>query len=173
MFFYGMVMATSSALVLACLPGHYSPFLFSIGIFSAYLVVSGYRSLAYKRKVLSLRLDYFMSGTMAVTGLGMLLFPIIFYGQLNVILAAFGLTGLGFALRDFQLYRQRKKLRKAWLKLHLGKMIGGLAAATTAFVVVNDFFPPLVGWLLPGFLGGLVIAFWLRRLRKNPRKKAS
>ena len=43
-------------------------------------------------------------------------------------------------------------------------MIGGYIAASTAFVVVNEFFPSFYGWFIPGIIGGFFIAYWLRKL---------
>ena len=46
-------------------------------------------------------------------------------------------------------------------------MIGGYISATTAFVVVNEFFTGIYGWFIPGTLGGLYIIFWIRKLNRK------
>jgi hypothetical protein len=69
--------------------------------------------------------------------------------------------------RDLVLYKDLKRLKKSWLKLHLGKMIGGYISATTAFVVVNNFFPSLYGWFIPGIIGGIYIAYWMKKLNRK------
>ena len=53
-FFYSMLLSAFSALVVSVLPNHKSPFLFSIGIFSSYFLISGILSLRYKRKAVRL-----------------------------------------------------------------------------------------------------------------------
>ena len=90
---------------------------------------------------LILIIDKIISWAMLFTGLVMILYNPIFNSKINIILTVFGLVGLIFSIRDLVLYKDIKKLKKGWLKLHLGKMIGGYISATTAFVVVNNFFP--------------------------------
>ena len=46
-------------------------------------------------------------------------------------------------------------------------MIGGYIAATTAFVVVNEFFSGLYGWFVPGLIGGIYIGYWMSKLKRN------
>jgi len=76
----------------------------------------------------------------------------------------FAIIGIIFSIRDLRLYRNPNKLKEAWLKIHLGKMIGAYISATTAFVVVNEFFPSIYGWFIPGIVGGLFITYWIRKL---------
>ncbi|EAR12593.1 hypothetical protein PI23P_08205 [Polaribacter irgensii 23-P] len=47
MMFFGTI-----ALMVAILPNHESPFLFAVGIFSLYFVLTGNRTLSFKKKVL-------------------------------------------------------------------------------------------------------------------------
>lgn len=49
-FFWGMFLASSSALVLSWIPGHESLFLFAVGGFTLYMILSGYRIVLLKRK---------------------------------------------------------------------------------------------------------------------------
>ena len=49
-FFYSMMLSGITALVIAVLPNHESPFLFAVGIFSLYFVFTGNRALKFKRK---------------------------------------------------------------------------------------------------------------------------
>jgi hypothetical protein len=82
-------------------------------------------------------------------------------------LTVYGLVGLIFSIRDLDLYKDREKLKNDWLKIHLGKMIGGYISATTAFVVVNNFFPSIYGWFIPGIFGGIYISYWMMKLNKK------
>jgi len=49
-FFWGMFIASFSALILSWVPGHESLFLFAVGGFTLYMIVSGYRIVLVKRK---------------------------------------------------------------------------------------------------------------------------
>lgn len=170
-FFYTMLASAIVALLISFLPNHHSPFLFSIGIFSIYFLLIGYRSLRFKRRNVGSKNEKILSWAMAFVGVGMIVIPLITNGVLNIVLTVFGLTGLIFALRNIKLYQNPEKLQKNWLKLHLGNMIGGYIAAVTAFVVVNEFFPSFYGWFIPGIIGGTFIIYWIRKLNKGNTPK--
>lgn len=167
LFFYSMLFSAVTALIIAILPKHESPFLFSIGLFSSYFILTGYRALNYKSENLKLTIDKIISWAMIFTGIIMIVYNPIFNDKINIILTVFGLLGLIFSVRDVVLYKDINNLKKSWLKLHLGKMIGGYIAATTAFVVVNNFFPSFYGWFIPGIIGGIYITYWMMKLNKN------
>lgn len=165
-FFYAMLLSALSALIVAVFPNHENPFLFVIGLFSMYLILTGYRALVYKKRGVSLKVDQAISWSMLTIGLTMILFPVLLKGVLNIVLTVFGVIGIIFSFRDLMLYRDSKRLKQVWLKLHVGKMTGGYIAATTAFVVVNNVFPSIYGWFIPGVIGGGYIAYWMRKLKK-------
>ncbi|HPE58204.1 MAG TPA: hypothetical protein P5514_02000 [Bacteroidales bacterium] len=166
-FFYSMVLCGISAMTIAVLPNHESPFLFAVGIFSLYFVLSGKRALNLKNKNPNLTLDRIISITMIIAGFMMILLPVIFTKSINIILAVFAIVGIVFSVRDLILFNNPQQLKKGWLKLHLGKMIGGYISATTAFVVVNEAFPEFYGWFIPGIVGGFVITFWIKKMNKS------
>lgn len=166
-FFYSMLLSGIIAMIVAVLPNHESPFLFAVGIFSLYFVLTGNRALNFKRKNPDLKIDKLISIVMIVTGILMILLPIILTKQINIILTVFAIVGILFSMKDLQLFKNPERLRKGWLKLHLGKMLGGYISATTAFVVVNEFFPSFYGWFIPGIIGGFIITYWSRKLNKK------
>ncbi len=166
-FFYSMVLCGVSAMIIAILPNHQSPFLFAVGIFSLYFVLTGNRALNFKNKSADLRVDKYISIAMIVTGTLMISLPILLTENINIILFVFAIVGIMFSVKDLVLFNKPEQLRKEWLKFHLGKMIGGYIAAATAFVVVNEFFPSLYGWFIPGIIGSFVITYWTRRLNKE------
>ena len=129
--------------------------------------MTGKRALNFKTDNENLIIDKIISWAMLFTGLVMILYNPIFNSKINIILTVFGLVGLIFSIRDLVLYKDIKKLKKGWLKLHLGKMIGGYISATTAFVVVNNFFPSFYGWFIPGIFGGIYITYWMMKLNKK------
>ena len=167
LFFYSMLSSAVTALIISILPKHENPFLFSIGIFSSYFILTGYRALNFKNKKPNFKIDIIITWIMVITALLMLLYNPIVNQKINIVLTAFGTIGLFFSIRDLMLFKNTDKLNKAWLKLHLGKMIGGYIAATTAFVVVNDFFPSFYGWFIPSIIGGVCISYWIRKLNKT------
>ena len=166
-FFYSMMLSGIIAMIVAVLPNHESPFLFAVGIFSLYFVLTGNRALNFKRKNPDLKIDKLISIIMITTGVLMILLPIILTKSINIILVVYAIVGIIFSVSDLILFRNPRRLRKGWLKLHLGKMLGGYISATTAFVVVNEFFPSFYGWFIPGIVGGFVIAYWMRKMNKK------
>ncbi len=166
-FFYSMVLCGLSAMTVAILPNHESPFLFAVGIFSLYFVLTGNRALNFKHKNPDLRIDKYISIVMIITGVLMVSLPILLTKSVNIILTVFAIVGIIFSVRDLILFNKPERLKKGWLKLHLGKMIGGYISATTAFVVVNDFFSSFYGWFIPGIIGSFVITYWMRKLNKK------
>ena len=166
-FFYSMMLSGIIAMIVAVLPNHESPFLFAVGIFSLYFVLTGNRALNFKRKNPDLKIDKLISIIMITTGVLMILLPIILTKSINIVLVVYAIVGIIFSVSDLVLFRNPERLRKGWLKLHLGKMLGGYISATTAFVVVNEFFPSFYGWFIPGIVGGFVIAYWMRKMNKK------
>ncbi len=166
-FFFSMLFSAAISLIVALLPNHENPFLFSIGIFSAYFLISGYRSLRYKNQDFKLGLDRLISYILILTGISMIIYPLLNEGKINIVLLVFGIVSLIFGGRDLMLYQKPEKLRKDWLKLHLGKMTGGYIAAMTAFIVVNEVLPGILNWFAPGLIGGFFIAYWLKKVGKT------
>ena len=166
-FFYSMMLSGIIAMIVAVLPNHESPFLFAVGIFSLYFVLTGNRALNFKRKNPDLKIDKLISIIMIATGVLMILLPIILTKSINIVLVVYAIVGIIFSVGDLILFRNPERLRKGWLKLHLGKMLGGYISATTAFVVVNEFFPSFYGWFIPGIVGSLIIAYWMRKMNKK------
>ena len=109
-------------------------------------------------------MDRWLAYAITTTGVVMILYPLVLKGQLNVVLLTFGTVAIVIGARDMVLFKDRTRLRKGWLKLHLGKMVGAYIAAVTAFFVVNQVLPGLFSWFVPGIAGGIYIAYWFRRL---------
>ena len=165
LFYYTMLISSTTAMAVALLPNHENPFLFAVGVFSLYFILTGKRALRFKRKNPNLRVDKWISIIMIVTGILMIFLPIILLKKLNIILSAFAVVGIIFSIKDLILFKNHERLKEGWLKLHLGKMIGGYISAATAFVVVNQFFPSFYGWFIPGIIGGFVITYWTRKIK--------
>lgn len=163
-FFYSMLSSAIFALVISIYPGHESPFLFTVGIFSSYFIITGYRALKYKTDSINYTGDKVLAVLMLLTGICMIGYPILLVGKLNIVLTVFGAFSIIQSIQDLRSYAQPEKLKKNWLKAHLGKMLGGYIAAITAFVVVNQFLPGVIGWLAPGLIGSIYIVYWTRKV---------
>lgn len=166
-FYYSMLTSALMSLIISFMPNHKSPFLFCIGLFSAYFIIGGYRSLEFKRKDVSLKYDKVISYSILLVGIVMIAYPIIFEGKANIVLLVFGLFSLLFGAVDLIIYRNKNRTKKYWLQLHLSKMISGYVSAVTAFVVVNQFIPGIWAWFTPAIFGNLYLTFWLIKLSKN------
>lgn len=78
-----MTLSALSALVIALMPDHFSPFLFSVGILSLYFTISGYRALRFTKLNGPVPLgDQLLSWLMLLTGIDMVAHPL-FLGYLN------------------------------------------------------------------------------------------
>lgn len=166
-FYYTMLFSATIAMIIAVLPNHYNIFLFAMGIFSLYFVLSGYRAIRFKQEHPDLKIDKWIARIMISTGVLMIVIPILFFKKINILLFVFGSVGLFFSIRDLQLFKNPQRLQESGLKLHLGKMLGAYICATTAFVVVNQFISSIYAWFVPGIIGGFIIVYWIRRVNKK------
>ena len=181
-FYYAMVVAGGSGIVASLIPGHYNLFLFVVGLFSIYLVVSGYRALGFTkiRDKKALRLDKGLAWGMLVIGVLMIGFGLFLALQkyqyidgttIGIVSMVFGLIGGLNGYNDLRAFKDLKTLRKKALRLHIGKITGGYIAAFTAFLVTNNVLPSLWSWLLPTLFGTIFITYWQRKVR--PKKKTT
>lgn len=157
-FAYSMYTAGFSSLVLSVL--HSNIFLFMVGVFTIYLVGTGYRYIFLKmlgRVQSPAILDWTISGGMLMAGLlfiGLGIKHALSGNYFGIVFIVFGSLGVGMVKTDFHNYRGRVKAVNYWLLAHLQRMIAGYIAATTAFLVVNAEYSPValpsvVVWLLP------------------------
>jgi len=166
-FYYSMILSSLLAIVISNLPQHQNAFLFFIGIFSLYFVLSGFRSIQYKLKNHNFTIDQILAVLMVVNGLTLLLLPIFQSLKFNLLFTIFGATSLLFGLNDIKNFYRKEHLKKNWLSLHLGKMTGGYISAVSAFFVVNNILPGIWNWITPGLFGGVFIAFSIQKVKKS------
>ena len=180
-FYWAMAWVSVSALWLVAFK-HANPFLLGISVFSFYNAYSGRRILAFKKaETEPSTLDWIMLSALAINGLWMVSraaqFAYLAFEQawgLAILYAIFGLFCLAMAREDYRFFKQpelAKYGKMQWWFGHLNRMMGAYIATWTAFVVVNFSrlgLPEAFGilaWLLPGLLGGLGIARWMRFYR--------
>jgi uncharacterized membrane protein len=164
-FYYTLFISALLSLVVATMPNHKSPFLFSLGLFSLYFIIGGYRSLKFKKKNISLTLDKIFAYFIVTLGIIMISYSIVLKNKINIVLLNFGAISILFGIVDLFLFRDIKRIHKNWLKIHLLKMTSGYIASVTAFMV-NQWSLGILGWFLPTIFGNIYITYWFIKLNK-------
>ncbi len=155
-------------------------FLFMVGFFSYYFVVRGYRMLYLKglgRTQKPAALDWLVMSCALVFGLSLIGWAVtqkIAGNSFWLVPMVFGCIAGGFALADIRLYRNRPSSKQHWLTGHIASMGAGYVATWTAFVVTNvHFLPPVLVWLAPSAIGGILISTSIRRYSRPKKAKAA
>ena len=172
-FSFSMVTSSLISLFVARMPNHENLFLFLIGIFTIYLVLSGNRALTLKSKtkLKADNIDKSISGAMLLTSIVMIVIGIIEVTQkvnINILYVFFGSFGGFLALKDFQTFKTFTVHKNAWIKSHIGRMVGALIAFVTAFMVAGLHIGTTLVWILPTILGTAYIVYWNRN-SKHPK----
>lgn len=135
----------------------------TIGIFTFFQTYAGYRSIRDK----SLRpsgLDLLVWLVGAVNGVAMVM-------QGNIVIWVFGGIQIGLVLVDLRTYlilwRGGSLPANAWLRRHLGMMLGAFTAVVTAFIVVNTS-GYWWQWLTPVVLLMPLMVYW--NIKISPKK---
>lgn len=168
LFSIGMFTSSIISLPIACMPNHENPFLFSIGLFTIYLVVTGNRALNFKpkQKIKVSNIDKIISGSMVIISLLMTLygaFGLIKGNTQFTLYAFFGVFGLVLSIKDFIFYKNFNNQKNAWLLNHIRKISGALIASITAFIVAGLSIDTLSAWIFPSIIGSFYIAYWSRK----------
>lgn len=142
-------------------------FLFCIGVWTLYMIVTGNRVLKLKNLEAVAKIDYFLSGTMLVFGVSFIgygILQLISQQSMSVVSILFGLISLFLVYNDIKLYRGQTNFKNACQLAHIQKMMGSFIAALTAFIVVNNtMLPGLIAWLLPTMVLTPLIVMWSRK----------
>ncbi|WP_348823322.1 hypothetical protein [Flavobacterium aestuarii] len=169
LFSIGMITSSLLSLPICFMPKHQNLFLFLIGIFSIYLVISGNRALTFKlkSKIQAGLTDRLISGIMLFSSVIMILIGI--YCVVNtiangVLFAFFGGFGLFMTVKDFIFFKNFTKTKNSWLTRHIGKMAGALIASITAFIVAGLGLGNLIAWMTPSIIGTFYIIYWNRKV---------
>ena len=167
-FAISMLGAGICSLILASI--HRSDFLFAVGIFTIYMVGTGWRYLKLKDilkeqkpKIIDWMLMIFMIlGCIRFAILGIK--SILASQYFGAIILIFAWRGISFVMQDFKTFNKNIEIENYWLILHLQRMIGAYIASFTAFAVVNapnelSFMP----WILPSVLFVPYIIKWSKK----------
>lgn len=179
-FFFAMLVTASLALIVANLPGHKNFFLFTIGIFSLYMVSTGYRYLSLDtlhKGQKPLVIDWALTTMMALFCLVLIgggasqlagIYSFMYNTSFGVVMIVFGVFSLGMVWQDINGYRGKIQYRNHQILVHISRMVGANIAAFTAFLVVNNnnILPNLVAWLLPTAIGVPISIYWQNK-QKN------
>lgn len=167
-FYYGLLVASLVSLPMAFLHPNY--FLFIVGIFSSYMILSGRRYLKIKSISDIKWQDKLLALTMFVFGSAFIVFGI--YNLINnytfgIVFLVFGFVSLRFVFQDYKNFNGESKFKNFGLVTHIQRMTGGFIASVTAFTVVNiNFSPAFIIWLLPSAVIVPFIIIWGKKWGK-------
>ena len=171
-FFWGMLTASLSALVLSWLPGHENVFLFAVGGFTLYMILTGYRIVLLKRKFKSTPLQTpMMDYAISLFGFSFAIFLLVLFikgllrgNTFSVVPGVFGVICLFYVLLDVKLFTGIGAIKSSWLYSHIVRMMGAMIASYTAFLVVNvQIEMQWILWLLPSLTGSIFIAIFINK----------
>ncbi len=161
-FVFSMVFSVLISILITLIPKHENQFLVLIGCFTIYFVFSGLRALQFKKTPVSL-LDKFMSCSLFCVGVFMCIQALVWVitiQKLSVLYLFFGVGCLLISWADYRFYKQSKRY---FLSQHISRMMGGLIAATTAFIVAGLNLSQLVFWILPSLIGTYFIRYNIKK----------
>jgi uncharacterized membrane protein len=171
LFSIGMLTSCLISLPICWMPKHQNIFLFLIGLFTIYLVISGNRASSFKYKSEADFIDKLISGSMLF--FSVIMIGIGIYCQLSaiengILFTFFGGFGLFMTIKDFLFFKNTSEIKKKWLSKHIGKMAGALIASITAFIVAGIGLGNIMAWMMPSILGTFYIIYWNRKI--EPKK---
>jgi hypothetical protein len=170
-YFWAMVLVAITSTIISLRSNPINLFLLVTGIFSFYLILTGYRATIIKNKAPQF-VDKLATAIMLCTALAMLSLAAYDWfngnGRLTIILGIFGSIGGVLAIADLLVYRNGLDHPREWLLRHLGRMLGAYIATFTAFAVTNltAWLAPILLWTLPPLFGTVAITLATRYYRK-------
>ncbi len=174
-YFWSMTVIFFSAVYLSVL--HKNIFLFCISFFSYHMCLSAFRSLKLKKLLHGQRplaFDWVAEFFFVAVHVCYLVLAFLFFYKNNpsagAISLVFGFIGLNNNYRNIKRFTGKITNKNYWLLAHIGNMLGSYIAAITAFLVNNNKFfnaPPVVLWLAPTFLLSPLIAYEIRKYKRE------
>ena len=150
-----------------------NPFLFSIALFSGYLVWTGFRRARYRNAVLNNidKVTVVMGVLIIVILLGYGLNLILSQNSIGIVLIFFGLGMVTFVVEDNRALKGELYKSKLRIANHLQRMLGGTIATITAVLVQqlvpriqNNQIPEFVIWIGPTIVLTPLIFYWSKKI---------
>lgn len=164
-YFYSMLGTAMISLPMSIL--HNSTFLFIIGIFTSYMLVTGRRYIKLKAKNEVILFDWIVSIVMLIFSLGFIFLgstSIVKGNLFGIVLLVFGMISSLFVYQDYTNFKSKTSVKNYWLVTHIQRMMGSYISTITAFLVVNNtVLPSIVAWLLPSAALVPLIIIWSRK----------
>ena len=175
-YFYSMMVIFVSSIILSIVRENW--FLFMVGIFSCYLVLTGYRALKLKmlhRGQKAEKIDWFILIISLIAGRGLIAMGVwMFWSQGNsfgLVPFIFGGVMMSGVKEDYQRFTVPPTEKNHWLLKHIVGMMGGYIATLTAFLVQNvNTDPSFIAWLAPTVILTPVIIYSTNKIRKGKSK---
>jgi len=143
-------------------------FLFCIGIWTLYMIITGNRSLKITNTKMVSKIDWLITILMLVFGILLLANSLLSFHTgmgLPIVSAVFALISFFFVWTDIRFFNGKMMAINAHQLIHIQRMMGAFIAAVTAFIVVNNtILPGLVAWLLPTIVFVPLIVKWSNKL---------
>lgn len=158
-------------------PFKFTPFLFMIAFLSYYSVFSGVRFTRLKKLHVDQRPKWYDWFALILNGLVNIAF--IAYGMYSIteqgnavgyLAVVFGIVGLGISINNLKPYVKKPKHQMYWWIYHMGNMMGGYVATTTAFsTTVSGMLniESALSWLWPLIIGLPLSQLWQKRYEKK------
>ena len=151
LYHYAMLISAVVALPMSYL--HSNFFLFIVGVFTSYMLLTGKRYLNIKTIADVKTIDWFWIIVMllfALAFLGCGVYLLINHNNIGIVLIVFGFISLNFVKQDYNNFTSQSTIKNFYLTTHIQRMVGSYIATVTAFVVVNNsILPGVIAWLLP------------------------
>ncbi len=152
------------------------PFLFMIGVFSYYAVLSGIRSIQHKNihsKGKIGKLDWSLAVISGIFNMAFIIYGIInLPNALGILATFFGLGGMVMVYTNVVFFLKGSQDKKYWYYTHAAHMIGGFIATVSAFSVQTmHFMPGILQWIWPTLLGVPVLIMWKKSMQRKERAK--
>lgn len=170
-FTVGMLVSSGLSLPVACMPGHYNPFLLLIGLFTIYMVLVGNRTLRFKsRKAEVSKTDWAITISMAVIAVLMIVSGVLEIFGNQFLFIFFGILGIALCFQDYQFLKNPSRTKTAWLTQHIGKITGAYIASVTAFLVAGMRIPGFWVWILPSIIGNTFIIYYIIKVKRGSKR---
>lgn len=171
-FSYSMIIRSLISLIVAQMPKHENLFLFLIGVFTIYMVLSGNRALNLRSKIKlkADNIDKSISGLMLLISIIMTVIGVIGMVQRienSILYLFFGVFGIFLTLKDFKTFQTFAENKNEWIKSHIGRMLGALIASVTAFMVAGLHVGTTLVWIMPTIIGTGYIIYWTRKFKST------